>query len=195
MEGVSNERIREEFYSGLKKSKSTINFMKDLYDFEIFSRMFPKLDINTEFIEYRNPIVVISNLLKYNDSEKVFKILTDMKYLNIEKKSIKFLIDFLKFFKDNSYSENISHVDASNFSKLVTQKKSTKDVLDRNDFIYWSQLNNINTNVADVFFDFNLKNVKDIPEIEAKLSSKEIFGKQISDEVNFFNFKEFISLV
>jgi tRNA nucleotidyltransferase/poly(A) polymerase len=97
MNGVSNERIRDEFYSGLKKSKDSILFLRDLYDFGIMKRMFPKLNINTNFLDSKNHILVISFILK-NKREYILEKMNNIykQYsINVEKANIFHYINML----------------------------------------------------------------------------------------------------
>lgn len=196
MNGVSNERIRDEFYSGLKKSKDSILFLRDLYDFGIMKRMFPKLNINTNFLDSKNPILVISFILKNNTSESIVSVLTDMKYNNEEKKSIKFLIDFLNLFNDFS-KINYYLIDVNSFSKLLSHKESVKENINKDEFIKWADINNLSEDLANKFYDFKELKIKDLPEVENKIISGEIpsQSKELGLEIKNANFKRFINLI
>ena len=67
LNGISAERIRDEFLKGIKSAKSVVKFMELLDGFELFDWIFPNLVINKKFIEDKDPILVISTLLKDND--------------------------------------------------------------------------------------------------------------------------------
>lgn len=196
MLGVSNERIREEFYSGLKKSKDSKLFLKDLYDFGIMKRMFPKLNLNTNFLNSKNPILVISFILKNNTSDSIVSVLTEMKYNNEEKKVVKFLINFLNLF--NEFSKiNYYLIDVNNFSKLLYSKDVVKDIITKEDFIKWAEINNLNKDLVNKFYDFKELKIKDLPEVENKIISGEIpaQGKELGLEIKNANFKRFINLI
>jgi tRNA nucleotidyltransferase/poly(A) polymerase len=196
MPGVSNERIRDEFYSGLKKSKDSKLFLKDLYDFGIMKRMFPKLNLNTNFLDIKNPILVVSFILKNNTSDSIVSVLTEMKYNNEEKKVIKFLIDFLNLFSEFS-KINYYLIDINNFSKLLSSKDSIKNIITKEDFLKWAKINNLNENIANKFYDFKELKIKDLPEVEDKIISGEIpaQSKELGLEIKNANFKRFINLI
>lgn len=196
MPGVSNERIRDEFYSGLKKSKDSKLFLKDLYDFGIMKRMFPKLSLNINFLDSKNPILVVSFILKNNTSDLIISVLTEMKYNNEEKKAVKFLIDFLNLFIEFS-KINYYLIDINNFSKLLSLKDSVKNIITKEDFLKWAKINNLNENIANKFYDFKELKIKDLPEVEDKIISGEIpaQSRELGLEIKNANFKRFINLI
>jgi tRNA nucleotidyltransferase/poly(A) polymerase len=196
MPGVSSERIRDEFYAGLKKSKEPKVFLNDLYNFGIMKRMFPKLNINTNFISSKNPILVVSFILKNNNVESVVSTLTEMKYNNEEKRAIKFLLDFLKLFTDFKKSESYL-IDINSFSKLLTAKESIKDSVDEKDFIIWSEINKIDKNIAKSLYNFDKLKIKDLPEVQNKIESGQIpiQGKELGFEIDKANYERFLSLI
>jgi tRNA nucleotidyltransferase/poly(A) polymerase len=196
MPGVSNERIRDEFYSGLKKAKDSKLFLKDLYDFGIMKRMFPKLNLNTNFLNSKNPILVVSFIFKNNTSDSIISVLTEMKYNNEEKKAVKFLIDFLNLF--NEFSKiNYYLIDVNNFSKLLSSKDAVKDIITKEDFIKWAEINNLNKDLANKFYDFKELKIKDLPEVENKIISGEIpaQSRELGLEIKNANFKRFLNLI
>jgi tRNA nucleotidyltransferase/poly(A) polymerase len=196
MPGVSNERIRDEFYSGLKKSKDSKLFLKDLYDFGIMKRMFPKLSLNINFLDSKNPILVVSFILKNNTSDLIISVLTEMKYNNEEKKAVKFLIDFLNLFSEFS-KINYYLIDINNFSKLLSLKDSVKNIITKEGFLKWAKINNLNENIANKFYDFKELKIKDLPEVEDKIISGEIpaQSRELGLEIKNANFKRFINLI
>ncbi len=196
MLGVSNERIRDEFYSGLKKSKEPKVFLQDLYEFGIMERMFPKLNINPKFFNSHNPLLVISYILKNNDSNDVFQKLNDMKYHNDEKRAIKFLIDFINLFADFNKSESYL-VDRNLFFKSLSAKENLKNLISESDLINWGKLNNINPILSKNFYDFEKLKISELPEIQTKIELGEVpsQGKQLGEEIDNANFERFLSLI
>jgi tRNA nucleotidyltransferase/poly(A) polymerase len=94
LNGVSNERIRDEFLKGLKTALKPVNFLSLFIEFDMFKFIFDDLEINRFFIkDDRDPIVVISRLLMFNDSPNVKKVLNLKKFTKEEIKMILFLID------------------------------------------------------------------------------------------------------
>jgi tRNA nucleotidyltransferase/poly(A) polymerase len=93
---VSNERIRDEFYKGIKGSKSIKYFLDLLAEFNFFKHIFADLKINPNyFIEEKHPIILVSNLLKDNNIKEISKNLTIKKYSIDEINCIIFLISLI----------------------------------------------------------------------------------------------------
>ena len=92
LSGVSAERIRDEFIKGATKAKNVPNYLKMLNTLGMFKQIFPGLNINTKFINTKDYIVQIANLLKNNHSSTVNMKLKQAKYTNQEIKDIKQLL-------------------------------------------------------------------------------------------------------
>jgi tRNA nucleotidyltransferase/poly(A) polymerase len=202
MPGVSGERIRDEFYSGLKKSKDPKTFLSDLYDYGIMKRMFPDMNINTKFSDSREPILVVALLLKDNDPNKVYSSLTKAKYTNEEKKAIKFLLKYLNFFKEFNpmFVSDVRYktIFMDSDSKTVMDLLRERGALPYGDILVeWSQLNGLSQRLAKIFNDFEEKKSKDIPEIQQKIEMGELpeKGREIGDEARRINFARFLSMI
>jgi tRNA nucleotidyltransferase/poly(A) polymerase len=92
LDGISHERIRDEFLKGLKSAKSIGEFLFTLHIFYLFDWIFPELKVNHRFIIKDDPIVVIASLLKDNDKTFLAKQLNKLTYSTDEIKAIMFLI-------------------------------------------------------------------------------------------------------
>jgi len=102
---VSKERIKDEFYKGIKSSKSIKFFLELLSEFDFFKHIFGKLNINKNyFIEEKHPIVLVANLLKDNNIKNIGNELNLLKYSGDEIKSIAFLVSLLNL-NENTVSE------------------------------------------------------------------------------------------
>ena len=92
LEGISHERIRDEFLKGLKSAKSISEFLLILDVFHLFDWIFPDLIVNHRFIIQDDPIVVMASLLKDNDKTFLAKQLNKLTFSTDEIKAIMFLI-------------------------------------------------------------------------------------------------------
>ena len=92
LEGISHERIRDEFLKGLKSAKSISEFLFILDVFHLFDWIFPELIVNHRFIIQDDPIVVMASLLKDNDKTFLAKQLNKLTFSTDEIKAIMFLI-------------------------------------------------------------------------------------------------------
>jgi tRNA nucleotidyltransferase/poly(A) polymerase len=103
LEGVSGERIRDEFLKGIKSAKSVKHFLQMLEKYNLFDWIFPGLKVDESYIyrmqgdySYNDYIVLLSHLLKGNTIDSLRAILNGLKYSADEIKSICFLISLLK---------------------------------------------------------------------------------------------------
>ncbi len=95
LDGISGERIRDEFIKGIKSAKSVKHFLELINKYGLFKWIFPDLNINLKFIENTDPIIVIASLLKDNSLDSLGKKLNSLKYKDDEAKAIRFLIGLL----------------------------------------------------------------------------------------------------
>ena len=96
LDGISGERIRDEFLKGITSSKSTTQFLKLVDKYRLFDWIFKGLRVNTDFSESKDPILVIATLLSGNDPSVVNKQLNNLKYTIEEARAITFLISLLR---------------------------------------------------------------------------------------------------
>jgi len=185
--GVSAERIRAEFLSGLKSAINPEEYLKDYQRLKLFPRVFPGSIINTNFIRgLRDPILVIANMLSLNLIEKALSTLKLFKAQKKEIPNIKFLLEIKNKF------ENFSKVDFNllNDGKwLLALKKSlneTNSNLSEEQIIEWSKINKINIELIKKFINFQpFFTAKDFPELPP--------SKELGDKLTIENAKIFIN--
>lgn len=95
LEGISGERIRDEFIKGIISAKSVKHFLTLINKYNLFNWIFKGLNVNKQFIEDKDPLLVIATLLKKNDVAALGKQLNNLKYTDDEIKGIKFLLNLL----------------------------------------------------------------------------------------------------
>lgn len=96
LQGVSPERIRDEFLKGASSAKSVVSFLEMLNDFDMFSQIFPGINVSDFFVETRNVPVLLANLLLENEVEFVARKLNSLKYSADEVSQVSFLLSFSK---------------------------------------------------------------------------------------------------
>jgi hypothetical protein len=102
LEGISGERIRDEFIKGLASAKSTKHFLEMIDKYGLFSWVFKGLDVNKRFIDNDTPIVLIAMLLSKNELTPLAKKLNELKYSADEVKKITTLIAMLNLDVDTA---------------------------------------------------------------------------------------------
>jgi tRNA nucleotidyltransferase/poly(A) polymerase len=109
LEGISGERIRDEFIKGLISAKSTDAYLLMLDKYKLFDWLFPSLNVDRNVFrrnadyKYDDYLIVLARLLKGNNVEVLRKKLNELKYSADEIKGIVFLISMLKLDVNTAY--------------------------------------------------------------------------------------------
>ena len=101
LEGISPERIRDEFLKGVKTAKSIKHLLGLLEKYDLFKWVFNDLNVNKEFMEERDPVILLAWLLKDNDPKFLGNALNKLTYSSNEVKAITFLVGFQQFMDPN----------------------------------------------------------------------------------------------
>jgi tRNA nucleotidyltransferase/poly(A) polymerase len=173
LDGISGERIRDEFLKGITSAKSITQFIGMIEKYRLFDWIFRGLNINKNFISDKDPILVIASLLKDNDPKLIGKKLNDLKYTVDEIKNITFLINLSKLTPDTA-------VILKRMQKLTSL---TDDQLKK-----FGAQQGVNPKLLDAFIKFRLTvNGEDLMK---QLNLKP--GKELGDAINkaeYDNFK------
>jgi tRNA nucleotidyltransferase/poly(A) polymerase len=102
LEGISGERIRDEFIKGIQTSKSTVHYLSIIDRYNLFQWIFKGLNVENKFIEDKDPMLVIATLLRKNNPQAIGKVLNSLKYSVDEIKSLRFLIQLLLLVPENA---------------------------------------------------------------------------------------------
>lgn len=169
LNGVSSERVRDEFKKSIETSKSTIYYLNMVEDFKMWEVMFPNLIINKNYIENNDWIIQISQLFFNNDFKIIKK---EMNNYSFNKNEINNVLFFKK----------LKNINPSIVLNLYREYKSFN--IDINRLIKFSEINKINKSIIDAFIrykpstdgnwvinNFNIKKSdisKKINEIEAE---------------------------
>ena len=104
MEGISAERIRDEFMKAIKSAKSILYLLALCNEFRLFRFIFGDLSTDLTVIregsiidEEKDPAVLIAHLLKRNDVDMVAKELNRLTFTTDEVSQIVFLLRMLDF--------------------------------------------------------------------------------------------------
>jgi len=130
LEKISGERIRDEFLKGIKTTKSVSHFLSLINKFNLFKDIFKGLIVNDLFVEERDPILLLTILLRDNDILDTINTLNELKYSSGEIRGVKFLTDFTMFvnhksiegiysFKKMEKWSNLTITQITKFSKLI----------------------------------------------------------------------------
>jgi tRNA nucleotidyltransferase/poly(A) polymerase len=109
LDGISGERIRDEFIKGIISAKSTDAYLLMLDKYKLFDWVFPNLNVDRRVfrrnLDYKGDdyVVLLARLLKDNSIELLRKKLNELKYSADEIKAIVFLISLLKLDVNTAY--------------------------------------------------------------------------------------------
>jgi tRNA nucleotidyltransferase/poly(A) polymerase len=176
LQGISGERIRDEFLKGIKSSKSVVQFLRLIDKYNLFDWIFRGLKVNKEFVEDKDPILVIANLLKFNESSVLNKQLNVYKYTIEEIRAITFLINLLKLSPETAVAlkraQKISGVSDEQIRKFGHQE-------------------GLNSKLLEAFLKFRL--TVNGEQLMQQLNMKP--GKELGDAINkaeYDNFKKLL---
>lgn len=176
LEGISGERIRDEFLKGLSSAKSVSNFLEMLEKYNLFDWIFKGLSVDKDFVDSKDYITVIANLLKRNDAKVIAKKLNAIKYTLEEVRAIVFLVNLLSISEDNA----------------VALKRAQKNSGVSNEQIkQFAKMNGLNTRLIDAFLKFELSVSGD--EIMKKYNLKQ--SKELGDRINQAETENFLKLL
>lgn len=155
LEGISGERIRDEFLKGIASAKSVKEFLKMIDKYNLFNWVFNGLSVDKKFIESQDPILVLATLLKNNSLDTLGKKLNGLKYSADEVKAVTFLIGLLKLSPETA----------------VTLKKAQKHSgVTPEQMKEFGKIEGINSKLLDAFIQFELS--VSGPELMDKMNLK-----------------------
>lgn len=168
LEGVSGERIRDEFIKGIKSAKSVVHFLRLLEKYNLFQWIFGPLILKErgmqalDFIEEKDVPVLIAYLLQDNNVDFVKKELNKLKYTTDEISQIAFLLNL----------KNISPDKVFKLKKIQANSKLSDEQIKK--FAHW---NNMDTKLIDAFLKFKLS------VTGQELMQQGFKGKSLGDEI------------
>lgn len=178
LEGVSPERIRDEFLKGVKTAKDLRHFLKLIDEYKLWDAIFPGLKIN---IEDRNndkdPIIVIANTLKLNNPNILAKELNKLTYSSAEVKAITFLIALQEFVRPEQVYK---------FKKL-----QSKSGIEGAQIYKFTLLAKLNPNLLGAFVKFDLSVTGDQVQRELGIKPGPEMGQAI-EKMEIENFKKLL---
>ncbi len=141
LEGISGERIRDEFIKGIKSAKLVVGFLKMIDKYNLFDWVFKDVNVNKNFIEDNDIIIVLAMLLKNNKVDSLTKQLNKLKYSIDEIRAITFLISL----------SNLSIDTAVMLKKAEKTSGVTAEQITR-----FAQLSGVDGKIIDTFLLFKL---------------------------------------
>jgi|AntRauMFilla1563_2_1112583.scaffolds.fasta_scaffold00494_13 tRNA nucleotidyltransferase/poly(A) polymerase len=104
LEGISSERIRDEFLKGIKTAKSIKYFLGLLNQYNLLDWIFKDIqNVDTDFQEERDPTVLLAYMLRNNDPKQLNGKLNKLTYSINEIRGIVFLVNLTMLNVNNVY--------------------------------------------------------------------------------------------
>lgn len=165
LNGVSGERIRDEFLKGIKSSRNPSDFYRLIDRYNLWSQILPGLIVNEDRPDTKNAPMALALMLRDNQPDLVAKKLNAAKYSAEEVSKVKFLLDFMGLTPENALKlkklYKISRLDESElreFSK-ATGRPEPK--------------------IAEAFVQYEPSvSAADLPEFSGKELGAEIFRRE-----------------
>lgn len=140
LEGVSGERVRDEFQKSIVSAKSAKDYLKMVEYFKLWEVMFPDIYINKDFIDTNDWILQIAQLFMKNETGDIKKKLNKLKFSNDEIEAIIFLKSLLDLSPENVLT--------------VYKDKENAKAVDKKRIMAFSKVNKINMKKIKGFLKF-----------------------------------------
>lgn len=176
---VSQERIWEEFKKSFKQALDYNRYLNYYTEFDMWGEVFPGTNINTDLVESKNFVVIISNLFK-NEELGALKIgynlenrlIREYKIESELAKKVVFLVSFLNFRPEDVFD---------------FYKKRQQSGIDESTILEWLEVNNINDESMIKFIGYK-------PTVNSKyLIDKGFSGRELGLEIKRLEIEKFMS--
>ena len=97
LEGISSERIRDEFKKSIVSAKSAKKYLEMVSEFKLWNIMFPTLPISEKFINTNNWLIQLTHLFMANDIDVLKKEMNKATFSNDEISGVIFLKALMSF--------------------------------------------------------------------------------------------------
>jgi len=190
LEGISHERIKDEFQKGINKSLSTPYFLTLLDEYDMYDWIFPNLNTNANYIQEKDHTINIATLLKENDSIEISKILNNIRYSDDEIKDILFLISLSYLNENNAYDikKKQSNTSITNEQIMLFAKHNKLDINLIKKFIQYSP----STTGKDIMNKYNIKPGPDVGKYIKQMELDKFKDLQVGESYNYKHIKKLI---
>jgi tRNA nucleotidyltransferase/poly(A) polymerase len=172
---ITKERIWEEFKKAFQQSKEFNYYLNIITELQLWSDIFPGSDINTDLVDTKNFLIVVSNLFRNeNSNELERKMVRDYKIDGDTAKKVVFLISFLNFKPEYVFD---------------FYKKKVQCAVKDSTILEWLKVNNIDDKWMIKFIDYR-------PSVSTEeLMDKGFTGKRLGLEIKRLEIEKFKSII
>ena len=175
LEGISSERIRDEFKKSVTTAKSAKVYLEMVSEFKLWNIMFPSLPISEKFIDTNNWLIQLTHLFMANDADVLKKEMNKAAFSNDEISGVVFLKALMSF-------------DPANVFNL--HKQFSNSGLDKKVILEFTKINRLDSKMIKAFFKYK-------PSTNGKDVMKEfgVKGPDIALKINQIEAEKFKSLI
>ena len=171
LEGVSPERIRDEFKKSIESAKKVKDYLKMVSEFNLWSVMFPTLQVNEAFVESSLWLVQLAMLFGDNDREQIKKEMNKMTFTSDETDSVLFLKSLMSFKAEDVFD---------------LYKELERAGIDKNNIIVFAKINRLDLKLVRAFLKY--KPTTDGREVMKKYGVK---GPQVGEKIKELEAEKF----
>lgn len=171
LEGVSPERIRDEFKKSIESAKKVKDYLKMVSEFNLWSVMFPTLQVNEAFVESSLWLVQLAMLFGDNEREQIKKEMNRMTFTSDETDSVLFLKSLMSFKAEDVFDLYKEHERAG---------------IDKNNITVFAKINRLDLKLVRAFLKY--KPTTDGNEVMKKYGVK---GPQIGEKIKELEAEKF----
>ena len=175
MKRISQERVWEEMRKAWKQAKDYRNYLNFFTKFDMWSEVFPGSEINTDLVDSKDFVVVISNLFKLENPDGLEKrLVQDYKIESEVATKIVFLLRLLKLTPELAFDMYKSKLQCHIEDKTILE---------------WFRVLGINDPIKIKFVEYK-------PTTSAQeLMSQGFKGKSLGDEIKRIEIENFKSML
>ena len=175
LEGISPERIRDEFKKSVTTAKSAKKYLEMVSEFKLWNIMFPTLPISQKFVNTNTWLIQLTQLFMANDTDLLKKEMNKATFSNDEISGVIFLKNLMAFDPANVFD---------------THKQFKNSGLDKKVILEFVKINRLDAKMIKAFFKYK-------PSTNGRDVMKEfgLKGPAISDKINQIEADKFKKLL
>ena len=171
LEGVSPERVRDEFKKSIESAKKPIDYLKMVSEFNLWPVMFPNIPVSVKFVNTNTWPIQLTHLFGDNDAELIKREMNRATFSSDEVSAVIFLKSLRDFKAEDVFD-------------IYKQFTSTK--IDKNIMIQFAKINRLDLKLIKAFLKY--KPSTDGKEVMQKYGIK---GPQVGEKIKELEAEKF----
>ena len=171
LEGVSPERVRDEFKKSIESAKKPIDYLNMVSEFNLWAVMFPNIPVSVKFVNTNTWPIQLTHLFGDNDVDLIKREMNRATFTGDETSAVVFLKSLREFKAEDVFD-------------IYKQFTSTK--LDKNIIIQFAKINRLDLKLIKAFLKY--KPSTDGKEVMQKYGIK---GPQVGEKIKELEAEKF----